>query len=118
MTPVLLLRSLIWVASLFLAFGATAQQAQNNGAPPKPPEGGQGQGPDGHRGPPPEALGACKSLAAGAACSFTSPRGPETGTCFAPEGKPLACRPKHGPGEGGKGTQGQQGAGQKPKPTN
>ena len=49
-----------------------------------------------HRGPPPGALAACKSAANGAACSFTSPRGAETGTCGAPEGKPLACRPAHG----------------------
>jgi hypothetical protein len=50
-----------------------------------------------HRGPPPEAFAACSSLSSGATCSFTSPRGSVTGTCFAPEGKPLACRPKDGP---------------------
>jgi hypothetical protein len=60
------------------------------------------QTPDGehhHHPPPPEALAACKSLSSGQECSFTSPHGAMTGTCWAPEGKPLACRPKHhGPG--------------------
>jgi len=51
----------------------------------------QGQG--GPRKPPQEALDACKSQAAGQACSFTSDRGAVTGTCWAPEGKPLACKP-------------------------
>ena len=47
--------------------------------------------------PPPEALAACKALKAGDACSFTSPQGAEKGDCFAPEGKPLACRPSRRP---------------------
>lgn len=64
------------------------------------PAGGQsGQG--GPRTPPAEALAACKSLASGAACSFTSPHGKLAGTCFAPEGKPLACRPAGAPPQGG-----------------
>ena len=50
-----------------------------------------------HRGPPPEALAACKSLASGAECGFTAPRGNVRGTCWAPEGRPLACRPNDGP---------------------
>jgi hypothetical protein len=49
------------------------------------------------RHPPPEALAACKAAAAGTACTFTSPRGEVTGTCWAPEGKPLACKPKDAP---------------------
>ena len=57
----------------------------------QPAEGG------GHRGPPPEALVACKSLAAGAACGFSGERGSMKGSCWAPEGKPLACRPKGAP---------------------
>ena len=65
-----------------LTFAALAAQAQQDNKE--------------HRGPPAEALAACKSLAAGAACSFTSPHGAETGTCGAPEGKPQACRPAHG----------------------
>jgi hypothetical protein len=47
-----------------------------------------------HHGPPPEAIAACKSSRLGQACSFTSPRGAESGTCFQPDAsKPLACRP-------------------------
>lgn len=46
-------------------------------------------------GPPPEALAACKGQSAGKDCSFTTPRGNEVGTCWAPEGKPLACKPKN-----------------------
>lgn len=48
-------------------------------------------------GPPEEAIAACKSLQAGKDCSFTGMRGNVTGTCFAPQGKPLACRPKDAP---------------------
>jgi hypothetical protein len=69
----------------------------------QPAPGGQrtGQGGGARRGPPPEALAACQSLAAGAACSFTSSRGAHSGSCFAPEGKALACRPaRGGAGEG------------------
>jgi hypothetical protein len=59
-----------------------------------------------HRPPPPEALAACKSLSSGQQCSFTSRHGPMTGTCWAPEGKPLACRPKHLPAPEGSGSEG------------
>ena len=48
------------------------------------------------RGPPAEAIAACKSLAAGAACSFNGERGMMKGSCWAPEGKPLACKPSDG----------------------
>ena len=72
------------------------------GAADGPPADGQQT----HRGPPPEALAACKTLASGAACSFTSPRGSVTGTCWAPEGKLLACRPKNAPVPGGPPPQG------------
>ena len=47
--------------------------------------------------PPPQALEACKALQSGHDCSFTSPRGTVKGSCFAPQGKPLACRPKDAP---------------------
>lgn len=53
--------------------------------------------PDAPRMPPREALDACKSLSADQACSFTSPHGTVSGTCWAPEGKPLACKPKDAP---------------------
>jgi hypothetical protein len=120
MTRAHLLVRLICIASLFISFGAAAQHSQNNGSTPKPPVGAPTQGQGGYRAPPPEALAACKSLAAGAACSFNSARGSEAGTCLAPEGKPLACRPKNGPG-GGQGPQAQQGGqgnAQKSKPIN
>lgn len=48
-------------------------------------------------GPPAEAIAACKSLSSGAQCSFSSDRGAINGTCWAPEGKPLACKPAGGP---------------------
>ena len=47
-------------------------------------------------GPPQEAFEACASLAEGAACSFTSPRGDMTGMCMTgPRGEAqLACAPE------------------------
>lgn len=82
------------ICAALLCYAALAQQ---NG-PPKPPD---GESSGTHRGPPPEALAACKSLASGAACSMTTPRGTLSGTCGGPEGKPLACRPAQPPqGEG------------------
>lgn len=51
-------------------------------------------------GPPPEALAACKALKSGQDCNFSSPQGTLKGSCWAPEGKPLACRPFNAP-EGG-----------------
>lgn len=60
----------------------------------------QPAGGNGHRPPPAEALAACKSLASGAACSFTSPHGSVTGSCFAPQGRELACRPANAPAPG------------------
>jgi hypothetical protein len=55
------------------------------------------------RGPPPEALAACKSLAAGQECTVTVASSTLKGTCWAPEGKALACRPAGGPApDGGK----------------
>jgi hypothetical protein len=78
-------------ACLLLA-GLSLVSLPGQAQPMQRPGGGQGGG----RTPPPEALAACQSLAAGAACSFTSSRGAETGSCFAPEGKALACRPQRG----------------------
>jgi|DEB19_MinimDraft_2_1074335.scaffolds.fasta_scaffold25884_2 hypothetical protein len=60
----------------------SAQPADGKGGPHKPP---------------PEALAACKAVGSGSACSFMSPHGAVTGTCWAPEGKPLACKPKDAP---------------------
>lgn len=70
--------------ALFSALAATPAHAQ-----PKPGE-----------GPPPEALAACSKLAADQVCSFNSPHGAVTGTCWAPTGKALACKPKRAPGNG------------------
>lgn len=51
-------------------------------------------GPPPHGPPPREAIEACASHASGASCAFTSPRGEALrGTCYAPEGRPLACLP-------------------------
>jgi hypothetical protein len=52
-----------------------------------------------HRPPPPspEALAACKAAAAGTACNFNSPHGTVSGSCWAPEGRPLACKPTNPP---------------------
>jgi hypothetical protein len=62
-------------------------------AQPKEEEGGEGP----RRGPPPEALAACKSLAAGNECTVALGSNTLKGTCWAPEGKPLACRPAGAP---------------------
>jgi len=59
-----------------------------------------------HDGPPPEALQACASLSAGAACSVATPLGTVSGTCRnGPDGAgTLACAPSgQGPGAGGLG---------------
>ena len=78
-----------WVVSLLIASAASAQ-----------PAGGARQGPP--QGPPPEALAACKSLASGAACEFSGPKGSVSGTCFAPrQDMALACRPKDAPAPDG-----------------
>ncbi len=72
----------ICTAALTACCGLSAQTADGKGAPPKPPA---------------EALDACKTLSSGQDCSFSSPRGTAKGTCWAPEGKPLACKPKDAP---------------------
>lgn len=74
-------------ALMLCTLGATAQ--------PKP---GEGQG----GGPPAEALAACKTTKAGDACSFSGPQGKASGSCWAPQGRALACRPKDAPAPGNK----------------
>lgn len=76
------------IAVLALASGLIAAQPSGEGG--------------GRRAPPPEALAACKSLSSGQECSFTSPRGTASGTCWAPTGMPLACKPKDAPNDGGR----------------
>lgn len=52
----------------------------------------------GHHGPPPEALSACASSSAGAACTVSFNGKSLTGTCAAgPDGSQLACRPARPP---------------------
>lgn len=70
-------------AILSLWAGVAATQPRDDGA--------NSEGP--RLGPPPEALAACSSLAAGRECSVTLGSNTVKGTCWAPEGKPLACRP-------------------------
>jgi hypothetical protein len=72
-------------AALTACCALSAQPSDGRGGPSKPPA---------------EALAACKPLSSGAACSFTAPHGAVTGNCWAPEGKPLACKPKDAPVEG------------------
>lgn len=72
----------ICTAALTACCGLSAQTADGRGGPPKPPA---------------EALDACKSASSGKDCSFSSPQGTVKGTCWAPEGKPLACKPKGAP---------------------
>lgn len=75
----------LFLGLLLAVAGASAQP------PSGLPSGGE------HRSPPPEALAACKTAKAGADCSFTHEGHTVKGSCWAPEGRPLACRPKDAP---------------------
>ena len=98
--------------TLLLALAAGLLSSATVLAQPAGGPGGQG-GPGGEkrRGPPPEAVEACKGKAAGAVCNFVNREGVSlAGTCFAPPprpddagksdapARPLACRPDRGPG--------------------
>ena len=98
-------RNCILATTLAMAAGLSLAQSTAPGA--DKPGDRRGEPGQGHR-PPAEALAACKGMAAGAACSFTAPRGALSGTCEAPPDRPLACRPAH-PGGGDK-------RGQRPAP--
>ncbi len=75
--------ALLWCA-VALAQPSPGQGGQNGEPPPRPPQ---------------EAFDACKSLASGASCSFTGMQNTKVqGTCWAPENKPLACKPAQAPG--------------------
>jgi hypothetical protein len=76
-------------SSLFMRGGAAAAMSFGAFAATAQPPAGVGP-----RQPPAEALAACKAAAAGSDCTFTDSRGAHKGTCWAPEGKPLACKPK------------------------
>lgn len=76
------------VGAITLALVSGAAMAQ--------PKSGEGP-PSGGGGPPAEALAACKPLKEGDACQFTAEKGAASGTCAAPQGRPLACRPANAP---------------------
>ena len=80
---------------VLIQFGLLTALTCSSGILPAQPVEGQG----GPRTPPQEALDACKSLGAGQECSVSSPGGIVSGTCWAPEGKPLACKPKDAPSD-------------------
>ena len=80
----------IAVAMAAVAFGALG--AVNLAAQQGPSGGRQGD-------PRPEMLKACVSKSSGDSCSATGPRDRKiSGTCFALQGRPLACRPQRSPG--------------------
>ena len=82
-----LTRAAILTALMIMGFAQVAMSQPPNDVGP-------------HPRPPPEAIDACKSLSSGTQCSFSNDRGTVTGTCWAPEGKPLACKPTSpAPGE-------------------
>ncbi len=51
-------------------------------------------GPD---GPPPEAIAACRGKASNDVCQANLQGGTIQGLCWAPTGRPLACRPRNAP---------------------
>jgi hypothetical protein len=85
MTISLFARGQAGLVAIATALLSACACAQPNDRPPPPPP------------PPAEAFAACKAAPAGAACSFSAPQGMVSGSCWAPEGKPLACKPKSAP---------------------
>lgn len=92
------------MAVTLISFSLFAQPQNGQGKNSQGP--GQGRGrmnkesPEGRRGPPKEAFDACSGKQQDDSCSFTTPRGEMTGTCFQPphkEGAKLACRPAKRP---------------------
>jgi hypothetical protein len=78
------------LAMMLAAAAAIAAGSPATAQTPPPPQPGGGE----HHGPPLEAIAACKSSKLSQPCSFTSPRGAESGSCWQPDAsKPLACRP-------------------------
>jgi hypothetical protein len=78
------------VAIFMLSFGIACGSmlaAQSGGEPPP-----------GRSGPSPAMIKACQAKSQGNACSTSLPDGRQVaGTCEAPAGRPLACRPKGRP---------------------
>lgn len=90
------MKSLYICAGLALASGCVEEtSAEIQAASTPPPASGSGA----MCRPPHEALDACASLAAGAACSFDADGHHVDGTCrTSPDGQgPLACAPQHRP---------------------
>ena len=80
---------------------AQASGSSNAATPNKPADRSANQ--QGHRGPPKEAVEACRTLSAGAPCSFTGPQANRTGNCWAPDAQhPLACKPEKNPTPAGR----------------
>jgi hypothetical protein len=80
--------------ALILAGMTTMATAQTNPTNGENAQGG-GQGGSERRGPPPQAIEACKGKSSGAPCSFVGHNNNQrTGTCFSPNAdRSLACRP-------------------------
>ncbi|WP_083282190.1 hypothetical protein [Hydrogenophaga crassostreae] len=88
------IRTVARLATLTALLACTAVMAQ--------PKSGDGPGNgNGRNGPPAEALSACKTAKSGDSCSFSSPNGTVSGSCMAPQGRPLACAPAQGQGSNG-----------------
>jgi len=85
------LRPLRW---LWLGTALAAANLVSAQAGPSAGSSAAGDTQQAHRGPPPEALQACSTKKMDDPCSFSGPRGNMEGTCWAPQGLPLACRPK------------------------
>lgn len=77
-----LLKVCLLTALSFSSGPLMAQSSEEQGEPRKPPR---------------EAIDACKSLTSGKECGFSFQRGLVAGTCWAPEDKPLACKPNVAP---------------------
>ncbi len=101
------MKLLTYAASLALAYGlviapigALAADTQVQGSTNTTPGGASARSDaDRPRGsPPPEALAACSTLKLDQPCSFRGRERDLKGTCWAPQGKPLACRPGNGSG--------------------
>jgi hypothetical protein len=94
-----LLHLAMTVAVAAIIAAGTPVKAQS----PPGPEAGGGE----HHGPPPEAIAACKTSKLSQPCSFTSPRGAESGSCWQPDtSHPLACRPDRNKSNAGNGPAG------------
>jgi hypothetical protein len=94
-----LIAMLIAIALFIVAVAVSIDVATAQSPPPT--QGGDASGE--HRGPPPEALAACKAAKLNQTCSFVAPVGTVNGMCWQPDADhPLACRPQRGRPDTGK----------------